>query len=93
VIRVSLPSSMESSEVAVEVDQALKQRDQADYECFQLLDKLLSEIPTIELAKLLAKSTLIELEEAHEFLDECKEVLQQRKDANERFLTALAGKR
>jgi hypothetical protein len=92
VVQVSIPSTLENPEIASEVDHALRQRDHADYECFQLLDKLLDEVPTTELAKLLAKSTLIELEEAHEFLDECKEVIQQRKDANERFLMALAGK-
>lgn len=92
VTRVSLSSGLEDSDVMAEVDQALKQRDYADYKCFQMLERLIREIPTAELAKLFAKSTLSDLEEVHEFLDECREVIQQRKDANKKFLRALAGK-
>ncbi len=90
---VSLSSNLEDSAIVSEVNQALEQRDHADYACFQMLDRLLSEIPSDDLAKLFVKSTLLDLEEAHEFLDECQEVLQQRKDANQRFLISLARKR
>jgi hypothetical protein len=75
-----------------EIEDALNQRDSADYRCFQLLDRILLEIPANRLIIFLTESTMFSSEEAQELLHECDQAVQQRKEANIRFLTVLSGK-
>ncbi len=83
--------SLENPESQIKVFTALEQRNEADYRCYQLLEKLLLGVSTKALSELYASHSLETIEEATEFFEECHDAIKARQDANIAFLRAVAG--
>jgi hypothetical protein len=90
--KVPLMPHLENPETCFRVNQALEKRNYADYQCFQMLEKLLDNIPVTELAKFYSDLNSIDIDEAHEFLETCHAILKERRDSNEEFLRAVSGR-
>lgn len=83
--------ALEDAETAKRVDEVIKQRDTADYNCFQLLSEHIEFLE--EGVKRAVKSDMIDQDEADEIIESVREAVNRRTSLNNEFIDLLAGRR